>query len=305
MKTKDKEDMDSLIRRIEKLLRLAESPNPNEAASAREKAHKLMNDHGLSMDTFGKSTKEFEERVWRTFPGRIKKQVGWLAALVAEANGCALLARPKHDEKNNAWVLVGRPATVACASAQLDYLFDTMEAMAKRASDGRGLGWMNDYRTGWICAVSGKFEEARAEANPIPEQEAPQPVDEADERGLALRESQVQDYVEEEKIPKAKSDLYNLNTDRERKMDALIAGTRDGATVSLVRQVQSEAPPAQPAPKPKRTPGSPFPRTLDLIPKPTTAPVSDVSKPEIPTAPAQPASPFRRALDAFEKFLHS
>jgi hypothetical protein len=297
----EKEDTDSLIRRIEKLLRLAESPNPNEAAFAREKAYKLMQDHGLSLDTFGKSTAEFEERVWRKFPGRIKKQIGWLAALVAEANGCVLVARPKHDETHNAWVLVGRPDTVACASAQLDYLFETMEAMAKRASDGRGLGWMNDYRTGWISAINAKLEAAKAEANPIPEQEAPQPVDEADERGLALRENQVQDYIEEEQIPMAKSNIYDMKTERERNMDALVAGARDGATVSLVRQVQAEAAP-EPA-KPKQTPGSPFHRTMDLIPKPTGSPSAQTPKPEIPTAPAQPLSPFRRARDAFEKFL--
>lgn len=284
----EKEDTDSLIRRIEKLLRLAESPNPNEAAFAREKAYKLMQDHGLSLDTFGKSTAEFEERVWRKFPGRIKKQIGWLAALVAEANGCVLVARPKHDETHNAWVLVGRPDTVACASAQLDYLFETMEAMAKRASDGRGLGWMNDYRTGWISAINAKLEAAKAEANPIPEQEAPQPVDEADERGLALRENQVQDYIEEEQIPMAKSNIYDMKTERERNMDALVAGARDGATVSLVRQVQAEAAPEPVEPTPTK---SPFSQRYDIL------------KPEMPTEPARASSPFRRVSDAFEKFL--
>ena len=237
---KTNEDTDSLIRRIEKLLRLAESPNPNEANNAREKAYKLMETHGLSLESFGKSTSEFEEKVWRTFPGLIRKQVGWLAAMVASANDCALLARPKHDEKHNAWVLVGKPSTVACASAQLDYLFETMEAMAKRASNGRGLGWMNDYRTGWVSAITAKLEEAKAAANPIPEQEPPQPVDEADERGLALRQDQVQDYIEEEQIPQAQDNIYNMNTERERNLDALIAGTRDGNTVSLVRQVGEE-----------------------------------------------------------------
>lgn len=216
---------EDVLRKIRKLLALADSPNHNEAAAAAAKARRMLLEHGLSMDQLGAAPEDVQEETWRNYTGpRLNTSTAGLAKAVATANMCDLLVARRPGEGGR-YVLVGRPAAIKVARAVLDYLYEAMERDAERRGSGRGAAWKNDYRRGWIYSVAKRFEETKR-------------LDDVQERALVLREDQaVVQHM-------AKYKDRKVGASREMDSEALVAGLRDGQRVSLAKQVASASTPA-------------------------------------------------------------
>lgn len=76
---------DVVVKRVRKLLRLAESPNEHEAARAREEAQRLMQRHGLSAG-------DVEENAIEAVEGKLDAFRREILITLAEAHGCSVVA---------------------------------------------------------------------------------------------------------------------------------------------------------------------------------------------------------------------
>lgn len=157
--------MSAIIDKVRKLMRLAESPNANEAAAAAAKAQQLIDEHNLSaamltletgveepdedIEDFGKKGAPLDSRPkadrWRIT----------LASNVAYGNGCRIYYT------GGTIALVGRPSDADAVRYLYGYLAREVDRLAER--DGRGCGrtWRNNYRLGVVDTISRKLREQR------------------------------------------------------------------------------------------------------------------------------------------------
>ncbi len=82
------ETNDPVIEKVRKLLRLATSPNPHEAASARQNADELMAKHSLSVD-------DVAEEVFEVIDSQATAERQNLAHIVTAAKNCILIVNKK------------------------------------------------------------------------------------------------------------------------------------------------------------------------------------------------------------------
>ena len=213
---------EDVIRRVRKLLALAESPNPNEAAAASEKARKLLLQHGLEMHQLGAEPGEVKTEQWRRFSGRRDFAILSLVTTVAEANMCRGYSSTSLTENSHG--LIGRPAAIACAIAQIDYLYEALTRHSnEKKAQGFSRAWRNDYRRAWVARIWQRFQEAKR-------------MDTVEERGLIL--------VEDGAVESFCKDRWGDKVDRSstyrnpQHRDALKAGAQDASTVSLTQQIE-------------------------------------------------------------------
>ena len=116
------EELESVKRRVKKLLALSKSPNENEAASALRKANDLMADYKLTAEQFSDYTKA---KVKGT-----KRFVRWRVVL---ANAVENLYATYHysDHEGNI-VFIGEELDVFMSTEMYKYLVKTTDRMAKQ-----------------------------------------------------------------------------------------------------------------------------------------------------------------------------
>lgn len=157
--------MTSIVDKVRKLLRLAESPNANEAALAAAKAQELIDQHNLSAallaleDEAGAEPDEpIEDFRGKGAPLYTESRDSWrwrLASVVMHANSC------RGYKADGAIQIVGRPSDVETVRYLYAYLAHETDRLVER--DGRGCGrtWRNNYRIGVVSAIAGKFTQQR------------------------------------------------------------------------------------------------------------------------------------------------
>lgn len=116
------EELESVKRRVKKLLALSKSPNENEAASALRKANELMADYKLTAEQFSDYTKA---KVKGT-----KRFIRWRVVL---ANAVENLYATYHysDHEGNI-VFIGEELDVFMSTEMYKYLVKTIGRMAKQ-----------------------------------------------------------------------------------------------------------------------------------------------------------------------------
>ena len=116
------EELESVKRRVKKLLALSKSPNENEAASALRKANDLMADYKLTAEQFSDYTKA---KVKGT-----KRFIRWRVVL---ANAVENLYATYHysDHEGNI-VFIGEELDVFMSTEMYKYLVKTTDRMAKQ-----------------------------------------------------------------------------------------------------------------------------------------------------------------------------
>ena len=116
------EELESVKRRVKKLLALSKSPNKNEAASALRKANELMADYKLTAEQFSDYTKA---KVKGT-----KRFIRWRVVL---ANAVENLYATYHysDHEGNI-VFIGEELDVFMSTEMYKYLVKTIDRMAKQ-----------------------------------------------------------------------------------------------------------------------------------------------------------------------------
>ena len=116
------DELESVKRRVKKLLALSKSPNENEAASALRKANELMADYKLTAEQFSDYTKA---KVKGT-----KRFIRWRVVL---ANAVENLYATYHysDHEGNI-VFIGEELDVFMSTEMYKYLVKTIDRMAKQ-----------------------------------------------------------------------------------------------------------------------------------------------------------------------------
>ncbi len=157
--------MTTILDTVRKLLRLAESPNAHEAASAAAKAQSLIDQHNLStallaldsaaptpdepIEDFGKKGAPLDSRP------QLDRWRSTLAATICGANGCRVY------RSGGTLAIVGRPSDAETVRYLYAYLVREVEQLCER--DGRGCGrtWRNNYRLGVVDTIARKLRAER------------------------------------------------------------------------------------------------------------------------------------------------
>lgn len=147
------------IAKVAKLLRLAQSDNPNEAAIAAARAQEIMDRYkleGITADS-DKPQAEPEEPI-KAFNDPIEAKQGstWVVRLIvalADVNQC------KCFKSGSATHIIGRPSD----AQTVRYLYGWLKAEVNRLAvvHGRGEGnvWKNNFRLGVVDTIARKLHE--------------------------------------------------------------------------------------------------------------------------------------------------
>lgn len=150
---------ESILRKIKKCLRLAESSNEHEAAAAIRQAQALMARHGLNQADIAIS----DIRESNTKAGAVSRPAQWEQALccsVAGAFGCKVI----HSREGKAahWVFIGRDANPDIASHAFAQLYRQIKRARKAFIETQCDHLKSQTKTrradifcqGWLSAVS-------------------------------------------------------------------------------------------------------------------------------------------------------
>lgn len=152
------------VSKAAKLLRLATSDNPNEAALAAAKAQEIIDRFKLNADALNGEPKADEpDEPIRNFENPLDgnpygKASTWrlrLASALARANQCRVWTR------GGAAMLVGRPSDAEAVRYLFAYLANEVDGLAKRDAAGNGKAWANNFRLGAVEAIQAKLVEQK------------------------------------------------------------------------------------------------------------------------------------------------
>lgn len=160
------------LARVRKLLALATSPNPHEAAVAAARAQAIIEAHRLHAWLAAEARVEADPdpivdardeplEVGR----RLRKWKVVLAATLAEANDCIAYTAARGREQ--AIVLVGRGRDRAAVVELWGWLVKRIEWLSATHGEGRSRQWHEAFRIGVVDAIAARLvrtaEEVRAE----------------------------------------------------------------------------------------------------------------------------------------------
>lgn len=165
---------DKILDRIRKLLALARSSNPHEAAAAAARAAELMAQHQLAEASLEREV----EAVGEHELDRCGRKVTWksmLARGVCLACGCdCYWARPWIDGAGGRSLrIIGRAADVDAARYLYAYLVREIERLTRAAWNGRhshakamesARAWKNAFRSGAASEIARRLRTARQDA---------------------------------------------------------------------------------------------------------------------------------------------
>lgn len=164
-----------IIAKVQKLLALATSDNPNEAASAAAKAQRLMDEHKLSTMMLAIETEQPDEPLVNTAKSggapideaaSVPHWRLWLATEIGEANGCAVY-RMKYGggltrRRTVQLHATGRQSDIECAAYLYRYVWREIDRLAKRDCKGFGKGYANNYRLGAVAEIRRRLKAEKA-----------------------------------------------------------------------------------------------------------------------------------------------
>jgi uncharacterized protein DUF2786 len=150
-----------VLNKVRKLLRLANSPNPNEAALAAAKAQQLIDEHKLSAALLVEETgvdgpdEPIENFARKDAPLDTGQKLDrWriaLAGAVSRANACRIYSMGGNIE------IVGRPSDVETVRYLFGYLKSETNQLVERDGKGCGRTWRNNYRLGVVDTIQRKL----------------------------------------------------------------------------------------------------------------------------------------------------
>jgi len=155
--------------KVRKLLALATSPNPHEAALAASRAQALIENHRLQawMDADRAVEQDPDPIVdARDDPlavgRRIRRWKTALAVVLGQANGC--VAYTLDRGKESAIVLVGRGRDRAAVAELWGWLVQRIEWLSATHGAGKNKKWHEAFRLGVVDSVAERLAEGAAQA---------------------------------------------------------------------------------------------------------------------------------------------
>lgn len=153
----------AIAEKVKKLLALAESDNPHEAAAAAGAAERLMQEHRLTQADLGDAGSEAE-----ILPVDFEHMKGgllpWKAVLcneIARMHGCACLVRTPYGHKRNATIVVfGVPSDVEAVRTLYAWTSGETDRLVRKMGRGRDRRWQTSYRLGCVTGITDAMEDA-------------------------------------------------------------------------------------------------------------------------------------------------
>lgn len=205
------DELESVKRRVKKLIALSKSPNENEAASALRKANDLMADYKLTAEQFSDYTKA---KVKGT-----KRLIRWRVVL---ANAVENLYATYHysDHEGNI-VFIGEELDVFMSTEMYKYLVKTTDRMAKQnIRKNAKYKYRQSYRAGIASRLYDRMYELGQQCswrNP---------------KELEAQQKQIAEFVEKQvAIKTSKKNFENANP------TAFSKGNNDANGINLSRQM--------------------------------------------------------------------
>lgn len=160
-------DRDKLLDRIRRLLRLAESSNVHEAASAAARAQELMTRHRIAaaaLDQDDGSEAGIVDHRAEPLDGskRLRRWKTHLAVAVAQANGCRVYVLPRGKQRE--LILVGRAEDAELVRGLYEALRVQIEALTRKHCAGQERSYRNAFRLGAVSTLTERLELARKQA---------------------------------------------------------------------------------------------------------------------------------------------
>lgn len=166
-----------IVDRIRKLLALAQSSNPHEAANAAARAAELMAEHQIaeaSIEVDGELGGDLANAAGEAIDEQVVEQfaraVSWKAMLIgglARAFGCRAIQRRKDGTVS--LVIIGRPSDIDAFRYMWSYLTAEIDRLADEGwrtarSDSSARSWKNSFRVSAAAEVSRRLLETRQQA---------------------------------------------------------------------------------------------------------------------------------------------
>ncbi len=157
-----------------KLLRLATSDNPHEAALAAQRAQEILDRFEITQamleDT--QAAEEAEEAIENfadkespldLFGMQIERWKSYLASVVAKANACCIYSERKEYfvlmRRRSFLHIVGRPSDVEKVRYLYGYLAGETDRLCRQQGKGCGRTWMNQFRLGVVDTLARRLRE--------------------------------------------------------------------------------------------------------------------------------------------------
>lgn len=147
------------VAKVAKLLRLAKSTNPHEAALAASRAQEIMDRHKLTGSDLsqGEQVKSDEPvKHWSHDPLDTDGSARWkgqLGVTIAKLNQCKLYRRT-----NATYCLIGRASDVQTVRYLYGWLVREIERLASENCAGCGRTYWNNFRLGAVETVSARLQ---------------------------------------------------------------------------------------------------------------------------------------------------
>ena len=202
-------DLETIKKRVRKLLALSKSSNEYEALSALKKAQSLMQEYEL---TPTKCSAYTMARVKAT--KRVSKWRSMLALAMEELYTCKMYRSPSTSEI----VFYGEELDVFMAKEMYEYLSKTIDRMVKQnVRKSNSLKYKNEYRYGIASRIAIEIEELGEKASWRNEERK--------------NKKQMIKHASEKELSVGKTETYSFKTSR-----AFNRGMDDGKNISLHRQ---------------------------------------------------------------------
>ena len=190
--------------KIQKLLRLSESPNINEAESAMEKAYQLMREWKLSDKDVNSAVGNIETYQYKNVRGRPNMERHILGSCTRLFNGDVFFQskwEQGYKTQRVYAVIVGTQATIADSVILFDYLIGTMKRAVKNFK-----GHKISFRSGFYAAILTKLSKMLDEQ----EKRAKNPQNKSDrvENALMVVEQNAVQAFLKEKFPDVKETSF-------------------------------------------------------------------------------------------------
>lgn len=159
-------DREKLLERIRRLLRLSESPNVHEAASAAARARELMARHriesaALEPEGLDPGIRDYPDEPLDTSK-RLRPWKMQLGDAIARANGCRVYVLERGSMLE--LVPVGREEDAALVRALYGELVKQVECLTRKHGAGRDRTFCNGFRLGVVSTLRERLERANVEA---------------------------------------------------------------------------------------------------------------------------------------------
>lgn len=158
-------DMDAVKNKVRKLLALGESPNPAEAASAMEKANKILLQYNLEMEdvTLNQNPEGIVEETFMTgFAARDHETA--MVAAIARYNLCEVIINSRrvysptgNNKTEFQLVFIGKRHNIVSARIMCEYAFEALDKSAKKEVKGEGRKAVFSYKVGYCQELTSRL----------------------------------------------------------------------------------------------------------------------------------------------------